>query len=220
MIFRFQYSVPLIQLVVIIIGFLTAYGDYPLIIGVHKNIQGFMKEVLEYVTQLGLALPWLTVFILFIMFGMFVGKNFWKYYCIPALFSIINMLSVGTVLNVIKIAVGRLRPKYFLNDHMSFFHPMSLESPFGLSFPSGHSQAVWSAAVCFGLMWPQYRKIFMGIAAVVSLSRFLLTQHYLSDVLVGAMLGFYGSLYFYKRYGARFLHHEIWKSGKYFSKII
>lgn len=117
--------------------------------------------------------------------------------------------------NLIKVAVGRLRP---VNDEFMLSHGLHvLETGGGYSFFSAH------AANALGLACSTYiglradtRLKFRGYAGwmffwatMVSISRIFVGKHYLGDVLVGMMVGAAAGLAF--GYLAR------WVIKKYFS---
>ena len=63
----------------------------------------------------------------------------------------------------------------------------------GSSFPSGHSIQVWSVATLVAHEYHDSRAIQIAaysIASAVSVARFTVQKHYLSDVVVGSALGF------------------------------
>lgn len=63
----------------------------------------------------------------------------------------------------------------------------------GSSFPSGHSIQVWTLATIVADEYHDHRAIQFaayGLASAVSISRFTGHNHYLSDVLVGSLLGY------------------------------
>ncbi|HWN98894.1 MAG TPA: phosphatase PAP2 family protein [Blastocatellia bacterium] len=75
----------------------------------------------------------------------------------------------------------------------------------GNSFPSGHSMAVWAVATVIALEYRKHRWVPVtayGIAALVSVSRFTGSHHFLSDVLVGSAIGFGTARYVYQS------HHD------------
>jgi membrane-associated phospholipid phosphatase len=94
----------------------------------------------------------------------------------------------------IKFATGRQRP--FEGNGTGQF----LKS--GASFPSEHSAAAWSIA---GIVAHEYPSPFMkvlayGMAAMVSSTRVTAKQHFPSDVLIGAAIGYLTSEYVYRKH--------------------
>jgi len=57
------------------------------------------------------------------------------------------------------------------------------------SFPSSHAANAFALAAVFARRWPRPRLAFWLVAALVAASRVYLDRHYLSDVVVGAVLG-------------------------------
>lgn len=63
----------------------------------------------------------------------------------------------------------------------------------GTSFPSGHSIQAWSVATVVANEYHEHRLVQFaayGIASAVSVARFTGSKHYISDVLVGSVLGY------------------------------
>src|SRR6185295_14101617 len=63
----------------------------------------------------------------------------------------------------------------------------------GSSFPSGHSMQAWAVATVFANEYHDHLAVQIaayGIAATVSVSRFTVLRHYLSDALVGSAIGY------------------------------
>ncbi len=65
------------------------------------------------------------------------------------------------------------------------------------SFPSGHSVTALSAYVVFALIFPKFRILFIFAGIIIALSRIVVGAHYLSDVIVGGILGTCFALTFY-----------------------
>jgi undecaprenyl-diphosphatase len=61
--------------------------------------------------------------------------------------------------------------------------------PSSASFPSGHAATAFAAAVAVGIVHPRLRRPLLALAALVAVSRVYLGVHFLSDVLVGSLLG-------------------------------
>ena len=63
----------------------------------------------------------------------------------------------------------------------------------GSSFPSGHSTQVWAVATVVANEYQHNRAVQFaayGIASAVSVARFTVHKHYISDVIAGSALGF------------------------------
>lgn len=84
----------------------------------------------------------------------------------------------------------------------------------GASFPSEHAAATWAIA---GIVAHEYPSPFMkfvsyGMAGVVSASRITAKQHFPSDVLVGAAIGYLTSEYVYRRHHSYELPGSTWEA--------
>ena len=108
------------------------------------------------------------------------------------------MLSVLPMEFAIRGATGRLRP-YQSNYQNDFFDG-------GSSFPSNHSAVAWAFASVVAREYPNiYAQLgAYGLATAVSLARVESSQHFLSDVFVGGLLGYQVGRQIYKtRHEAR-----------------
>ena len=61
--------------------------------------------------------------------------------------------------------------------------------PDQFSFPSGHTITAFAVAVTFGMFYPIFLAVLLFCAFSIAASRILLGMHFLSDVLVGALIG-------------------------------
>ncbi len=104
----------------------------------------------------------------------------------------LDSLAVTTVL---KYSLGRERP--YQDSQGPFFHG-------GDSFPSDHAAVVWSVAgvVAHEYPGPLTKLLVYGLASGVSASRVMGQQHFPSDVLVGAAIGWLAGQYVYRT------HHD------------
>jgi undecaprenyl-diphosphatase len=69
------------------------------------------------------------------------------------------------------------------------FRPFSVGHA-GLAFPSGHAALAFAVAVVLGTAFPQARWWFLLLASGVAASRVLMGEHFLSDVIAGAGVGY------------------------------
>ncbi|MBV8422279.1 MAG: phosphatase PAP2 family protein, partial [Hyphomicrobiales bacterium] len=118
----------------------------------------------------------------------------------------------GLVFTVGKRLIGRARP--FVEGSAN---PLSYR-PFGwsveyASLPSGHAVDAFAAAMAIGLLWPRMRPLLWTYAVVIAVSRVVLTAHFPSDVMVGAVVGVVGVLLVRDWYAARGLAFVVGADG-------
>ena len=97
-----------------------------------------------------------------------------------------SVISAATVVYIVKMAVGRVRPALW-----------ETEWYWGSSFPSGHTLVVAAfaiaAALCVSRIWPAAREFALWTAifwiCLVALSRLVLGVHWPTDVLAAACIG-------------------------------
>jgi membrane-associated phospholipid phosphatase len=112
----------------------------------------------------------------------------------------LDSLIVGGAL---KAASQRARPEA-VRERSEFFDG-------GTSFPSGHSIQAWSVAAIIANEYHDNRKVQIAaysIASAVSVARFTVGKHYISDVLAGSALGYMIGRYVYHAH-----HRETMKSS-------
>ena len=96
------------------------------------------------------------------------------------------LLSNG-VCGILKIALGRARPQLWLQSQEYGFSWLKMDS-LHRSFPSGHTTTIMSIAFGLSILFPRYRFWLILAGVLVSGSRVLLLEHYLSDVVTALVL--------------------------------
>jgi membrane-associated phospholipid phosphatase len=104
------------------------------------------------------------------------------------------LLGAGILLQSLKAIVGRQRP------HMSPTHDPLVFEPFTTnwyfhSLPSGHTQVLFTVATAMAMLWPRMAFGFYTLAGALSFTRVMTLQHFLSDVIAGAVVGYLGSMW-------------------------
>lgn len=92
-------------------------------------------------------------------------------------------VGVGMFVSIKKIS-GRKRPCEIEPHCWARLLP-----PDQFSFPSGHTITAFSVAVTLGVFYPAFLAVLLFCAFSIAISRILLGMHFMSDVVVGAILG-------------------------------
>lgn len=142
----------------------------------------------------------ITIFLL--SAGLACGTRRWKESVAMALVG----LACGAVVDLAKPLTGRQRPQELLMGTATLQDNAS--APLGIvwgtgqgrnsSFPSGHTAAAFGFARGLSLAHPSVAPIALLAAAGTGLSRMYEQRHFLSDCLVGAMIGWFlgGTLWY------------------------
>lgn len=99
----------------------------------------------------------------------------------------------GLVVAIVKRMIGRARPLVGGSLDPYLFAPFIWRADYA-SLPSGHTTTAFSVLVAFGSLWPRGRTVLWIYALVILASRLVVTAHYPSDVLAGAITGTVGAL--------------------------
>jgi undecaprenyl-diphosphatase len=94
-----------------------------------------------------------------------------------------GLASVAIFLQI-KLLSRRKRPCQIEPHCWSMITP-----PDQLSFPSGHTMTAFALAISFGFFYPELQLCLLLLAAAIAVSRIILGMHFLTDVLVGMLLG-------------------------------
>jgi membrane-associated phospholipid phosphatase len=99
----------------------------------------------------------------------------------------------GILTHIIKFTVGRQRPHktpdfdpYVFDHFTTHWH--------WHSFSSGHSQVIFTVATMMSVAFPKLRWFWIPFAILICLTRVVVHDHFLSDIIFGACVGYVGSL--------------------------
>jgi undecaprenyl-diphosphatase len=104
--------------------------------------------------------------------------------------------------SIVKRLVGRARPSTEAEPSVWLHAPGSFSDAFA-SMPSGHATAAFAALVAAGSLWPRAIPFLWVYAVAVAVSRLVLPEHFVSDVIVGAVIGSFGALLVRNAFAAR-----------------
>lgn len=99
----------------------------------------------------------------------------------------------GLIVLVLKFCVGRQRPHITPDFQAHVFSPFNVNWDFQ-SFPSGHSQVMFTAATLMSLAFPKLRWFWVFCALVICFTRVVCHDHFVSDTIEGAAFGYTGAL--------------------------
>lgn len=199
---------------VVLVSLSLVYWDQPLSYFFQDESFRMLREVSVYLTDLGLGWPYFVLSSGGYLFCYFRLKTlddnpagpgeaarlkslqWWSSFAFSAL------LLIGAVIQLFKFALGRQRPHMSATFAPDVFFPATFNWDFH-SFPSGHSQVIFVVATVLALWQPRFRYFFFGCAALIAFTRVVLLQHFFSDIIVGAAIGYFGTQLWYRVYSAK-----------------
>ena len=142
---------------------------------------------LRWITHLGLGGGYIIGLFLLALCARYILKNrewenklwfLWLCVIIPSLICV-----------ALKFLMGRSRPTLLFNHDMYGFHGFETSAAYW-SFPSGHTTTIMGLAFGLCIIFPKRTYSFITAGLIIAVSRVLLTNHFLSDVLIAAYLSF------------------------------
>jgi undecaprenyl-diphosphatase len=118
----------------------------------------------------------------------------------------------GLVFTILKRLIGRARPLVEGGAAPFVYHPLGWSVEYA-SFPSGHATDAFAIATAVGALWPRTRPMMWTYAVLIALSRIVLTAHFPSDVIAGAVVGTMGALIVRDWFAARGLAFSLASDG-------
>lgn len=103
-------------------------------------------------------------------------------------FVFVSVGGAGLIANLAKNIIGRARPKLFETAGPLDFELFAFDPDYA-SLPSGHATNIFALATVIAILWPRGRVLLYTLAAWIAASRVLIGEHYVTDVVLGAILG-------------------------------
>ena len=96
----------------------------------------------------------------------------------------------GITANIIKVLAGRPRPPLAIQSGIVSWEPLSWHMEFlWNSFPSGHATTGLCIAIMGSALYPRLSPLLWTLGIGIAIARVILNVHYVSDVMVGSMIG-------------------------------
>jgi membrane-associated phospholipid phosphatase len=99
----------------------------------------------------------------------------------------------GLIFTIAKRLIGRARPFVGGSADPFSYQPLGWDVEYA-SLPSGHAIDAFAIATAVGALWPSLRPLMWTYAVAIAVSRVVLTAHFPSDVVAGAVVGVVGVL--------------------------
>jgi len=106
---------------------------------------------------------------------------------------LLALIFSGILVHITKFLAGRQRPHKSPDFDPLVFHPFNFHWHYQ-SFASGHSQVVFTVATMMSVALPKLRWLWITCAVILCFSRVVVHDHFLSDTIFGASVGYVGSL--------------------------
>lgn len=168
-----------------------------------KGLSRPVLDIAEIITSAGDSKWYFMVFVPAFLIVWFIVRN--KTAAMKILFLVAAIAASGLTSTLIKWLAGRNRPiNLFTQGGFGFnFFEVGYELN---SFPSGHAVTVFSLATALHILFPRLGILAFVPAIAIALSRVVITSHYVSDVIGGAVAGTVCTLivkYYFDRFGVR-----------------
>lgn len=182
--FGYMSKAWVLALMTLLIVVLFMFVDKPLALYLH-HLDLRQVKVLFLLTQLGFGVLYFAGLLFLTFFFRYIRPN--AIYEARALFLWLCALIPSLLTLVVKMCFGRARPDVLFDLGGYGFYWLQTNAKYW-SFPSGHTTT--TMGFCFGMwaVFPRYRYLWVMFGLTIALSRVLLTQHYLSDVVMASYL--------------------------------
>jgi membrane-associated phospholipid phosphatase len=164
------------------------FSDMQIAVWIHLHLNPLSNVIFQQITRFGQSewylVPGFLIFLLFRKHKPFASR--------AGLLVFYAVAISGLAADLLKYLFPRARPGIYLDGGSYGFHIFPLLHGWDHgwnSFPSGHAATAFSAAAAFSILFPRFRFLFYGVAALIAFSRVAVAEHYVSDIIAGAFLG-------------------------------
>ena len=167
---------------VVFIILLSFYFDAQIVKGI-----SFLRSVAFDEFFLGITFVSSEIIIFFFLTSLFLWQDRKRKWILPLWFT---LLLSSVVSFILKFAIQRARP--FQLGIVSVL-PVLEEASFNVwnfSFPSFQAMLAFCAVPILSKEFPKFKYIWIGFASLIAFSRVYFGLHFLSDVIIGGLIGY------------------------------
>ncbi len=179
-----------LALVIIVYALFYLWLDIPLMYFIRAPFAGtFIAQLCNIIGLVASPMLWFIIGVIALMYTGYQFKN--KQTC-PAftLYWGCDIVAAFILTTALKIILARYRPIELLDDNLYGFHFFSMQHDLN-STPSGHTTMAFAGL--FGLARRLKKSwltpLLMIVAVLIALSRIIVADHYISDVILGGYVG-------------------------------
>lgn len=118
----------------------------------------------------------------------------------------------GLFSSIVKNMIGRARPGVPGRIDPFVFDPFHW-TPAYAGMPSGHATTAFAVLAAVATLWPRWRTVALIYAVVIMISRIVVQAHFVSDTLLGAVVGVVGVVLIRRWFAAQRLGFAITPDG-------
>lgn len=185
------FFVPYIITALVSFFFILQYSKASVHLYLNSYYSNFGDFFFKYMTILGdgIVIPFIMIIFAFIRFryAFYILAT----YAVSGLFT--QLLKRTFFMN-------EERPTKYFEDIAQLHLVSGVEQLSMKSFPSGHTTTAFAIMVCFALLVRNniLKLLFFVLAALIAYSRVYLSQHFLTDILAGSLIGAFTGLWLYQ----------------------
>lgn len=165
--------------------------DIPLMYFIYEPFVGTpLAHVCFILSKAGAPSNWFVLGLIALIYAYFQHRKGRLPQAEPALRWGAAVVVAFILLAFLKVALGRYRPIALLTDNLYGFHFFSLKQD-AQSTPSGHATLAFAGLFGLSRLWKKWwiTGLLLIPAVLIALSRLVIADHYVSDVIFGAYLG-------------------------------
>lgn len=173
------------------------FFDRPIALWVHSYSDTCFFQSGSYISNLATGEYFRLALALCFILVLVSDSGLKKRWTRTLLYICVSVAIAITIGDGLKYLLGRHRPIRLFKDNLYGLHFFSTKWAMN-STPSGHTIRAFSILTALSLLYRRWTPTFISLAVLIGVSRVVVTAHYPSDVLFGAFIGIFTSLWTYR----------------------